>query len=110
MTGLQAQGACRSRGIEGKQRIHLGHDPNRGHVLGIEFDRVEEFATGVRESRPRAPSLRRPRDRRPRSRRFAADPARAASSAWSRSAPAHADRLGEQGRIKPQNEQRLGAG
>ena len=34
-------------GINGKERIHLGHDPEGGLVPGIEFDRVEELAPGM---------------------------------------------------------------
>jgi hypothetical protein len=48
VTGLLAQGARPCLGIDGKERIHLGHEPNRALVLAIEFNRVEELAPRMR--------------------------------------------------------------
>ena len=39
MTGL---------GVDGKKLIHLRHDPKRGLICGIEFDRIEELSPGMR--------------------------------------------------------------
>jgi hypothetical protein len=44
VTRLRTQRTLTGLGINGKQGIHLGHDPQGGLVLGIEFDRLEELS------------------------------------------------------------------
>jgi hypothetical protein len=48
VSSLHAQGALTGLGIHAKEGVHLGHQPNRGLILRMEFDRINEFTACMR--------------------------------------------------------------